>query len=126
MQNLEGLKYTFTGKYSPAFQYPLVAMLTTFLQPVGTTAAAMGVGYIFTHQSMVHSTNDGSWRIAFLIGAMVALVGTVARTSLKEASEFADKKASKERIEKQRDFPRQRRLRRKGSNVDYGGLFLYS
>lgn len=85
-----GAEIYLTESIRPPFQYPLVAMLTTFTA-IGTTAA-LGVGFIFTHQSMIQSTDEGSWRIAFLIGAMVALVGTVARTSLKEASEFADKK----------------------------------
>ena len=31
-----------------------------------------------------------NWRIAFWFGVVVALVGTVARTTLKEAPEFAD------------------------------------
>lgn len=38
-----------------------------------------------------------SWRIAFLIGAIIALIGSIARTKLRETPEFAD---AKRRIKK--------------------------
>ena len=39
-----------------------------------------------------------NWRIAFWIGALVAIIGTVARTTLRETPDFADAKRRIRRI----------------------------
>ena len=71
-------------------------MITVF-SALGTTAA-LGVASIFTNTNIYNDSS--SWRIAFLVGAGIALVGTAARTSLKEADEFTNKKSKlKNRLE---------------------------
>lgn len=47
--------------------------------------AALGIASLVT-------SNDFNWRIAFWIGACIALVGSVARTRLRETPDFADMK----------------------------------
>jgi len=84
-----GAEIYLTESSKPPIQYPLVAMITVF-SALGTTAA-LGIASIFTNTNIFN--NDFSWRIGFLVGAGIAIVGTVARTSLKEADEFANKKA---------------------------------
>jgi len=69
----------------------LVALITVF--PCLGTTAALGIASIFT-DSRIFQGDSSSWRIAFFVGAGVALVGTAARTSLKEADEFMNKKRS--------------------------------
>jgi len=83
-----GAEIYLTESSKPPTQYFLVALITLF-SALGTTAA-LGVASIFTNTSIYNDTS--SWRIAFLVGAGIALVGTAARTSLKEADEFTDKK----------------------------------
>lgn len=84
-----GAEIYITESSKPPLQYPLVAMITVF-SGLGTTAA-LGIASIFTSTTIFNS--DYNWRLAFLVGAGIAIVGTVARTSLKEADEFANKKA---------------------------------
>lgn len=84
-----GAELYLTESSAPPIQYPLVAMITVF-SAVGTTVA-LGIVSIFTNQNIYH--NESSWRIAFFVGAGIAFVGTIARTSLKEADEFANKKS---------------------------------
>lgn len=83
-----GAEIYLTESSSPPIQYPLVTMITLF-SALGTTVA-LGIASIFTNTSIYG--NESSWRIAFLVGAGVALVGTVGRTSLKEAGEFSNKR----------------------------------
>jgi MHS family proline/betaine transporter-like MFS transporter len=66
-------------------QYVVVALLN-FLSSLGGTFA-LGVASLMTLQS-----GASTWRYAFLIGAVVALVGTVARRRLRETPDFADAK----------------------------------
>ncbi|WP_341748820.1 MFS transporter [Candidatus Tisiphia endosymbiont of Sialis lutaria] len=83
-----GAEIYLTESSNPPIQYSLVALITVF-SAIGTTAA-LGVASIFTSTHIYQ--NESSWRIAFWVGAGIALVGSVARTSLKEATEFMDKK----------------------------------
>ena len=84
-----GAELYITESFKAPIQYPLVAMITVFTA-VGTSAA-LGVCTIFTNEALL-AHNDYSWRIVFYIGAAVGLVGTVARTSLKEASDYTNKR----------------------------------
>ena len=86
---VRGAELYLTESSKPPTQYPLVALITVF-SCLGTTAA-LGIASIFT-DSRIFQGDGSSWRIAFFIGAGVALVGTAARTSLKEADEFMNKK----------------------------------
>ncbi len=67
----------------PPIQYSVVAAIMVFCNLGGTFALA--VAALVTSYGM-------NWRNAFWIGAIVALTGMVARTSLRESSEFADAK----------------------------------
>ena len=84
-----GAEIYITESFKPPLQYPLVATITVF-SAVGTSLA-LGVGSFFTNER-IFGIGHEYWRAAFLLGAIIGLVGGVARTSLKEASEFADKK----------------------------------
>jgi MFS transporter, MHS family, proline/betaine transporter len=86
---VRGAELYLTESSKPPTQYPLVALITVF-SCLGTTAA-LGIASIFT-DSRIFQGDDSAWRTAFFIGAGVALVGTAARTSLKEADEFMNKK----------------------------------
>ncbi len=83
-----GAEIYLTESSSPPIQYSLVALITVF-SAVGTTAA-LGVASIFTSTDIYQ--NEFSWRTAFWVGAGIALIGSVARTSLKETREFVNKK----------------------------------
>jgi len=83
-----GAEIYLTESSKPPLQYSLVTLITVF-SALGTTAA-LGVASIFTNTNIYGDSS--SWRIAFLVGAGIALVGTAARTSLKEADEFTNKK----------------------------------
>ncbi|QOL19450.1 MFS transporter [Candidatus Bodocaedibacter vickermanii] len=84
---VRGAELYLTESSKPPVQYPMVALITVF-SALGTSAA-IGVAAIFTNNTFNEIT---SWRAAFLVGAGIALVGTIARTSLKEADEFANKR----------------------------------
>jgi MFS transporter, MHS family, proline/betaine transporter len=86
---VRGAELYLTESSKPPIQYPLVALITVF-SCLGTTAA-LGIASIFT-DSRIFQGDDSAWRTAFFVGAGVALVGTAARTSLKEADEFMNKK----------------------------------
>lgn len=84
-----GAEIYITESIKPPMQYPLVAIITVF-SAIGTSLA-LGVSSIFTNVK-IFGTEHEYWRIAFFLGAIIGLVGGVARTSLREASEFANKK----------------------------------
>ncbi len=63
--------------------YPAVAFIT-MASPIGTMAA-LGVSFLVTSYYM-------NWRLAFWIGAVIALVGAVARTRLRETPDFLEMK----------------------------------
>lgn len=86
-----GAELYLTESSKPPTQYPLVTLITVF-SALGTTAA-IGVAAVFT-------SGIANWRMAFFVGAGVALIGTIARTSLKEAAEFSDKRKALTKEEK--------------------------
>lgn len=67
----------------PPVRYPVVALITVSTAIGGM--AALGIASLFT-------LSDFNWRIAFWIGALIALVGTAARTRLRETPDFVDLK----------------------------------
>ncbi len=83
-----GAEIYLTESSSPPIQYSLVALITVF-SAVGTTAA-LGIASIFTSTHIYQ--NEFSWRTAFWFGSGIALIGSVARTSLKETREFVNRK----------------------------------
>jgi MFS family permease len=64
-------------------RYPAVGLIHIF----GTLGVlcAIGIGALSTSYGF-------NWRLAFWVGACVAMIGTVARTTLRESPEFADAK----------------------------------
>ncbi|WP_341755552.1 MFS transporter [Candidatus Tisiphia endosymbiont of Ptychoptera albimana] len=72
-----------TESINPPAQYPAVSLVSVFAT-LGAVAA-LGIASLVTSYGF-------NWRIAFWMGAGVALVGTVARRSLRETPEFADAK----------------------------------
>lgn len=67
----------------PPIQYPAVT--------ITSICSALGGVFALAVTTFVTSFNF-NWRIAFWIGALVAIVGAVARTRLKETPDFADAK----------------------------------
>ena len=66
----------------PPVQYPAVSFIAAASAAGGV--AALGVATLVT-------TTGFNWRIAFWIGALIALVGSIARTRLRETPEFLEK-----------------------------------
>lgn len=62
-------------------RFPVVGLITIFAD-IGATVA-IGIAALATSYAF-------NWRIAFWIGAGVAIIGSLARTSLRESREFAD------------------------------------
>lgn len=76
----------------PPAQYPVVGLMSC--SSAFGTMMALGV-------AMVVFSLQLEWRLAFWFGATIALIGTVARTRLRETPEFADTKQKRQRtIEK--------------------------
>jgi MFS transporter, MHS family, proline/betaine transporter len=78
-----GAELYLTEITKPPFQYLIVGLICCAINIGGV--AAIGVSALVTS----HGFN---WRLAFLIGAVVAVIGSVARTRLKESPEFVDPK----------------------------------
>ncbi len=78
-----GAELYLTEITQPPLQYLVVGLLFCALDIGGL--AAIGVSALVTS----HGFN---WRFAFLIGAVVAVIGSAARTRLKESPEFVDAK----------------------------------
>ncbi|WP_425363782.1 MFS transporter [Candidatus Tisiphia endosymbiont of Hybos culiciformis] len=81
---LVGAELYLTETIKPPIQYPTVAFIAV-ASVIGTTAA-LGIA------SLVTSSYGLNWRIAFWIGAVIALVGGLARTTLRETPDFVDAK----------------------------------
>lgn len=87
-----GAEIYLTESIKPPLQYPMVGLLVVFSVVGGT--CALGVASFVTSFGI-------NWRYAFWIGAVIALIGTIARTTLREAPDFADAKRGLQEIIKQ-------------------------
>lgn len=67
----------------PPVRYPVVGMIGA--AGAFGSMASLGAANAFMSLGM-------NWRIIFMLGALIAVIGTMARTRLREASEFADMK----------------------------------
>lgn len=67
--------------FKPPLMYPIVGIIIIFSSLGGF--AALGVATLAI-------SIDFNWRIAFGVGAVVALIGIVARTTLRESRDFVD------------------------------------
>ncbi|WP_341749379.1 MFS transporter [Candidatus Tisiphia endosymbiont of Sialis lutaria] len=88
MGEIVGAELYVTEMLNPPIQYASVGLMGACAS-LGTLAA-LGIASLVT-------SNILNWRVAFWIGAAVALIGSVARTKLREAPDFAD---AKRRIQK--------------------------
>jgi len=78
-----GAQLYLTEITKPPIQYPVVSLTSVFSVLGGTAALAVS--------SLATNSYIGlNWRTAFWFGVVVALIGTVARTTLKETPEFAN------------------------------------
>jgi MHS family proline/betaine transporter-like MFS transporter len=86
-----GAELYLTETTKPPIQYPVVSMIA--VASVVGTASALGVASIFTSYGF-------DWRSAFWMGSIIAVIGGVARTSLRETPEFIDaKRRIKQKLE---------------------------
>ncbi|WP_341750211.1 MFS transporter [Candidatus Tisiphia endosymbiont of Sialis lutaria] len=83
MGEMTGAQLYLTETIKPPAQYATVGLMWACCDLGGL--GALGVASLVT----LHGFN---WRLAFWIGAAIALVGSVARTTLRETPEFADAK----------------------------------
>ncbi|MFP3017583.1 MAG: MFS transporter [Candidatus Tisiphia sp.] len=83
MGEVVGAKLYLTESINPPIQCPAVSSVAIFSTLGGVVA--LGIASLVTSYGF-------NWRIAFWMGASVALTGTVARRSLKETPEFANTK----------------------------------
>ncbi len=83
MGEVIGAELYVTEITQPPVQYPAVALITIFSSLGGFAALAIAT---------FATTTDFNWRSAFWIGAIIAVVGAIARTRLKETTEFANAK----------------------------------
>jgi len=88
MGEIIGAELYLTEIAKPPLQYPLVGCVG--IAAVVGSVAALAISNIVLICGI-------GWRIAFWIGAMIAIVGAVARTTLRETPEFAN---AKNRIKK--------------------------
>ena len=89
-----GAEIYVTEIIKPPAQYPAVAFIDVAAVTGGM--AALGICSLVT-------TSGFNWRMAFWIGAGIAVVGSIARTRLRETPEFIDIKRQKKReIEEKR------------------------
>lgn len=89
MGELMGAQLYLTEMTKSPVQYPAVALIDAF-GAIGS-AAALGIASMVTYFGL-------DWRLAFWIGAVIALIGAVARTVLRETPEFADAKRRVKKI----------------------------
>ncbi|WP_375330427.1 MFS transporter [Candidatus Tisiphia endosymbiont of Nemotelus uliginosus] len=83
MGEMTGAELYLMETIKPPAQYATVGSMSAFAALGGT--GALGVASLIT-------SYDFDWRLAFWLGAAVALIGSVARTTLRETPEFADAK----------------------------------
>jgi MFS family permease len=83
MGEVVGAEIYLTETIPAPLRYPIVASLDPVTALGGTVA--LGIAYLVT-------TLEYNWRIAFWIGGGIAVVGTIARTRLRETPDFVDMK----------------------------------
>ncbi len=78
-----GAELYLTESTTPPIRYPLVQLVNVF-SSLGATAA-LGIASLFTMYNL-------NWRYAFWFGAGIALIGSFARTALRETPDFVNAK----------------------------------
>ena len=87
MGEIMGAIIYLTELIKPPFQYPVVSLVA--LSSSLGAMCALGVASLVTHFGF-------DWRIAFWVGAGIAVIGSVARTKLRESPEFLAIKLKKQ------------------------------
>jgi MHS family proline/betaine transporter-like MFS transporter len=96
ISEVAGVEIYLTESLKPPIQYSIVALVPA-CSIIGSTAA-LGITCLFSNTKFFI---QDSWRLAFFFGGIIAIVGFIARRSLKEASEFTDRqKLLKEQFKK--------------------------
>jgi MFS family permease len=83
MGEVIGAELYVTEITKPPVQYPAVATITIFSSIGGFAALAI---------ASLSTSNGFNWRVAFLVGATIAIIGAIARRNLRETPEFVDAK----------------------------------
>ena len=83
MGEVVGAELYLTEMIKPPLRYSAVSSMTV-AATVGVNVA-LGIAFVVTSFGI-------NWRMAFWFGAAIALIGSIARTSLRETSEFVDAK----------------------------------
>ena len=89
MGEVMGARVYITEITKPPIQYPSVCFVT--IASVMGSMSALGVAALVT-------TTGFNWRYAFGLGAIIAIIGIVARTKLRETPEFANAKLKRNRV----------------------------
>ncbi len=100
ISEIHGVEIYLTETIRKPIQYPVIALIPVFSK-IGNLIALV-IAIIFTSKNILPKTfvQDG-WRFAFMVGALIGIVGAVARRSLREASDFTDRqKLLKEQFKK--------------------------
>ncbi|BFD46319.1 MAG: MFS transporter [Rickettsia endosymbiont of Sergentomyia squamirostris] len=90
MGEIVGAELYITETINPPAQYVSVALIGAF-SCLGGGIAALGIASLVTSYAF-------NWRAAFWLGAIVALIGSIARTTLRETPEFADAKRQLKKV----------------------------
>ena len=88
MGEIMGAQIYVTEITKPPVQYPAVSFIS--IASSTGAVAALGIAALVT-------IYEGNWRIAFWIGAGIAVVGSMARTRLRETPDFVDMKQKMKR-----------------------------
>jgi len=83
MEEVVGAELYLTESTKPPLRYPVVTSINIFSALGGTIALAIA-SFVLTF--------DLNWRLAFWAGTGIALIGSVARTALRETPEFVNAK----------------------------------
>jgi len=86
MGEIIGAEIYITEITKPPAQYPAVAFISV--------SSALGGMFALAIAALV-TTKGFNWRIAFWVGAAIAVIGSIARTRLRETPEFVDMKRRK-------------------------------
>lgn len=96
MGEIIGAELYITEITSPPLQYPAVTLISVF--------SILGTNLALGMASLTTSTGF-NWRIAFGIGTVIAVIGSVARTKLRETPEFVDaRRRIRKEVEEGRKF----------------------
>ncbi|RZI46200.1 MFS transporter [Candidatus Finniella inopinata] len=115
MGEVMGAQIYITEITKPPTQYFAVTLIVFSLALGGMTA--VGIASLVTHF-------DFNWRVAFWIGACVAVVGTLARTRLRETPEFLEMKRRKKQNE-ENDYKHENRKKTAPEKISKKNLIAY-